>query len=118
MKKSEEDQKRYQDEMVKWRAASAKVRQAIKTDKSLVPPTGARSAHQIWLNQNREIIRRDHPGLHFMEFSKKATDLWNALIDKSVSIYTDLQKHESTLLHTYVLNEFLTADRLCTAKYF
>ena len=25
--------------------------------------------------------------------------------------YTDSQKHESTLLQTYVLNEFLTADR-------
>ena len=32
--------------------------------------------------------------------------------------YTASQKHESTLLHTYVLNEFLTADRSCTAKYF
>ena len=28
-----------------------------------------------------------------------------------VSIYNAWQKHESTLLHTYVLNEFLTADR-------
>ena len=28
------------------------------------------------------------------------------------------QKHESTLLHFYVLNEFLKADRSCTAKYF
>ena len=26
-------------------------------------------------------------------------------------IYTVQQKHESNLLHTYVLNEFLTADR-------
>ena len=27
-------------------------------------------------------------------------------------MYTAQQKHESTLLHTYVLNGFLTADRL------
>ena len=33
-------------------------------------------------------------------------------------MYTDLQKHESTLLHMYVLNEFLTADHSCTTKYF
>ena len=26
-------------------------------------------------------------------------------------IYTASQKHESTLLHTYVLNEYLSADR-------
>ena len=32
--------------------------------------------------------------------------------------YTASQKHESSLLHTYVLNEFLTADRLYTTKYF
>ena len=31
-------------------------------------------------------------------------------------IYTDSQKHESTLLHTYVLNEFSTADHLCTVQ--
>ena len=33
-------------------------------------------------------------------------------------MYTDSQKHESPLLHTYVINEFLTADRSCTTKYF
>ena len=37
---------------------------------------------------------------------------------KKIVIYTDSQKHESTLLHTYVLNEFLTADHSSTTKYF
>ena len=32
--------------------------------------------------------------------------------------YNAPQKHVSTLLHTYVLNQFLTADRSCTTKYF
>ena len=32
--------------------------------------------------------------------------------------YTASQKHESTLLHTYVLNEFLTADNSCKTQYF
>ena len=32
--------------------------------------------------------------------------------------YNASQKHESTLLHTYVMNEFLTADRSFTTKYF
>ena len=31
-------------------------------------------------------------------------------------IYTDSQKHESTLFHMYVLNEFLTAHHSCTKK--
>ena len=33
-------------------------------------------------------------------------------------IYNASQKHDSTLLHAYVLNEFLTADRSSTTKYF
>ena len=37
---------------------------------------------------------------------------------KLLHAYTAQQKHESTLLHTYVLNEFLTADRLGTINYF
>ena len=37
---------------------------------------------------------------------------------KIKGFYTAQQKHESTLLHTYVLNAFLTADRSCTTKYF
>ena len=32
--------------------------------------------------------------------------------------YRNSQKHESTLLHTYVVKKNLTADRSCTAKYF
>ena len=32
--------------------------------------------------------------------------------------YTAPQKHESTLLHTYVLDGFLTVDRSCTTNYF
>ena len=35
-----------------------------------------------------------------------------------VDIYTASKKHEFTLLHKYVLNEFLTADRSCTTKIF
>ena len=37
---------------------------------------------------------------------------------KYIQSYTASQKHESTLLHKYVLNEFLTADRSCTTKQF
>ena len=40
------------------------------------------------------------------------------IFEMCLRMYTDSQKHESTLLHTYVLNEFLTADRSCTTKYF
>ena len=33
-------------------------------------------------------------------------------------IYTASQKHESTLLHTYVMNEYLTDDRSCKTIFF
>ena len=31
-------------------------------------------------------------------------------VKRYTQIYNDSQKHESTLIHMYVLNEFLTAD--------
>ena len=37
---------------------------------------------------------------------------------RSLGVYTASQKHESTLLHTYVLNEFLTADCSCKQNIF
>ena len=76
--------------MVKWKAASARLQEAMETDESLVPPKNALSGYQIWLNQNREIIRKDHnPGFSVKAFDKKATELWHALSlsDRSVSIY-------------------------------
>ena len=41
-----------------------------------------------------------------------------SVILASTVSYNASQKHESTLLHTYVLNEFLTADSSCTTKHF
>ena len=40
------------------------------------------------------------------------------LCDLQTMMYRNSQKHESTLIHTYVLNEFLTADRSFTTTYF
>ena len=37
---------------------------------------------------------------------------------KHISTYRNSQKNESILLHRYVLNEYLTADRSCTTKHF
>ena len=42
----------------------------------------------------------------------------SALALQNWTKYNAPQKHESTLLHTYVLNEFLTADSSCATKYF
>ena len=39
------------------------------------------------MNENREQIKKDHPGLSIAEFGKKAGELWKAMTDKSVSFY-------------------------------
>ena len=39
------------------------------------------------------------------------------LFENFKSSYRNSQKHESTLLHWYLLKDFLTAERLCTTKY-
>ena len=49
-------------------------------------------------------------------YKKDLSDDW--LSEMPLKKYTASQKHESTLLHTYVLKTFLTADRSRTAKYF
>ena len=53
-------------------------------------------------------------------FGKKVnSELYDRVVEVIIIfLYTASQKHESTLLHTYVLNEFWTADRLCPTKYF
>ena len=43
--------------------------------------------------------------------------VWNNFPFTVDWIYTASQKNESTILHTYVLNEFLTANRSSATKY-
>jgi structure-specific recognition protein 1 len=38
----------------------------------------------LWLNQTREEIKKDNPGISITELSKKAGVLWKALEDKTV----------------------------------
>ena len=44
--------------------------------------------------------------------------LINACITAGLYMYTDSQKHESTLLHVYVLNQSLIADRYVQTNIF
>ena len=57
-------------------------------------------------------------GFYFPCLSKDLCSSFSKKYQIFPPYYTTSQKHESTLLHTYVLNEFLTADRSCTTKYF
>lgn len=38
----------------------------------------------IWLNENREAIKRENPGISITEISKKAGEKWKLITDKTV----------------------------------
>jgi len=41
------------------------------------------SAYMLWLNDNRESIKRENPGIKVTEVAKRGGELWRALKDKS-----------------------------------
>lgn len=45
------------------------------------------SAYMLWLNDNRESIKRENPGIKVTEVAKRGGELWRALKDKSVSTF-------------------------------
>lgn len=45
------------------------------------------SAYMLWLNENREAIKAEHPGIKVTEIAKRGGELWRGLGDKSVSIH-------------------------------
>lgn len=46
------------------------------------------SAYMIWLNDHREQIKKENPGIKVTEIAKRGGELWRALKDKSVSFST------------------------------
>ncbi len=45
------------------------------------------SAYMIWLNDHREQIKKENPGIKVTEIAKRGGELWRALKDKSVSFF-------------------------------
>jgi hypothetical protein len=50
-------------------------------------PKRNQTAYFIWMNANREEIKKETPSLNVLDISKKAGKLWKAVTDKSVSSY-------------------------------
>lgn len=44
------------------------------------------SGYMIWLNENREAIKAENPGIKVTEVAKRGGELWRGLTDKSVRI--------------------------------
>ncbi|XP_046582983.1 FACT complex subunit SSRP1-like [Haliotis rubra] len=54
-----------------------------KKDRDPNRPKRAQSAYFLWLNESRESIKTEFPGLSITELSKKAGEMWRDMTDKS-----------------------------------
>jgi high mobility group protein B2 len=41
------------------------------------------SAYMLWLNENRESIKKDFPGIKVTEIAKKGGEMWRGMKDKT-----------------------------------
>lgn len=57
-------------------------RKTKKKEKDSNKPKRAPTAFMLWLNENRESIKKDNPNLKITEIAKKAGELWKDLKDK------------------------------------
>lgn len=55
-----------------------------KKEKDENKPKRAQSAYFIWLNEHREMIKKENPGISITELSKLAGQKWRELKDKKV----------------------------------
>ncbi|XP_064613506.1 FACT complex subunit SSRP1-like isoform X2 [Liolophura sinensis] len=54
-----------------------------KGDKDPNRPKRPQSAYFLWLNENREKIKKENPGITITEISKKAGEMWKEITDKT-----------------------------------
>ena len=59
----------------------------IKRIKLPGQPKRNQTAYFIWMNANREKIKKESPSLNVLDISRKAGELWKAVTDKSVSSF-------------------------------
>lgn len=63
-----------------------KKRKEKKTSKMAADrPKRPLSAYMLWLNENREAIKKENPGIKVTEIAKRGGELWRGLKDKTVS---------------------------------
>lgn len=61
------------------------------------------SAYMLWLNEHRESIKAEHPGIKVTEIAKRGGELWRGLDDKSVSVTLSLS-HSSILMQQKLID--------------
>ncbi|XP_004520241.1 FACT complex subunit Ssrp1 [Ceratitis capitata] len=60
-----------------------RVKKTTKSKKDANKPKRATTAFMLWLNESRDQIRKDNPGLKITEVAKKGGEMWKELNDKS-----------------------------------
>lgn len=79
-KKKKEKKEKHREK--KPSSAPKKVKKS-KKDRDENAPKRATTAFMLWLNENREGIKKDNPGIKITEIAKKGGEMWQALKDKS-----------------------------------
>uniref|UniRef100_A0A1B0D4W3 FACT complex subunit SSRP1 n=1 Tax=Phlebotomus papatasi TaxID=29031 RepID=A0A1B0D4W3_PHLPP len=81
-KKKKKKKKEKEKKREKKSSSSSKPRKKKERDDG--KPKRAATAFMLWLNDHREEIKKDNPGIKVTEIAKKGGEMWNALKDKSV----------------------------------
>ncbi|KAJ8934564.1 hypothetical protein NQ318_017263 [Aromia moschata] len=84
LRKRKKKHKKEKKEKKKTKTVSEKPRKRKeKKEKDDNKPKRATSAFMLWLNENREEIKRDNEGIKVTEIAKKGGEMWRELKDKS-----------------------------------
>jgi structure-specific recognition protein 1 len=81
-KKKKKKEKKEKSREKKRREPKEKNSKKSKKEKDKNAPKRATSAFMLWLNDNREKIKKDNPGISVTEIAKKGGELWGELKDK------------------------------------
>ena len=74
-------------------------------------PKRPQSAYFLWLNEHREQIKKENPGISLTDLTKKAGEMWRELKDKTVSFLSGEHKcanKKNMLVVTFVQVSFKT----------
>ena len=104
--KKEEKAKRAAKRSASKSGGGEKKERKSKRTKLPGQPKRPMSAYFLWMNESREQIKKDHPGLSIAEFGKKAGELWKSMTDKSVRFFF-LIKIVIFLIYLLLVNFFL-----------
>jgi len=67
-----------------WLQKEGPRRKRNKKKKDPNAPKRPQSAYFLWLNEHREQIKKENPGISLTDLSKRAGEMWRELTDKTV----------------------------------